>query len=80
VELDISPDGALLKTEETIPVSSVPKPVMSAFDAKYAKAKPQRAEKQTSADGTVTYELAFQTSGKRREATFTDAGKFVEEE
>jgi hypothetical protein len=81
LELDVSPEGAILLTEEVVATGSVPKAVMAAFDAKYAKKKVDRAEKQTHADGTVTYEVAFKDArGKKHEATFKEDGAFVEEE
>jgi hypothetical protein len=81
LELDISPEGSVLLTEEVVATGSVPKGVMSAFGAKYPKMKADRAEKQTTADGTVTYEIAFKDAkGKKHEATFKEDGTFVEEE
>jgi hypothetical protein len=80
VEVDVSPDGKILETEEKIDVAKVPAPVVKAFAAKYPKAKAERAEKQTSSKGAVTYELAFTSESGRKEATFTEGGKFVEEE
>ena len=79
-EVDVSPDGKILQVEEKIPVSKVPAAVMKAFAAKYPKAKVDAAEKQTPAKGAVSYELAFATDSGRKEATFTEDGKFVEEE
>ncbi|MDB4966154.1 MAG: hypothetical protein JWN44_1843 [Myxococcales bacterium] len=80
LELDLTPDGVVLLTEEAVPVESLPKGVMSGFAAKYPKAKAERAEKQTKADGAVSYEVAFHDNGKKHEATFAEDGKFVEEE
>jgi hypothetical protein len=74
-EVDVSPDGTILQLEEKIDVEKLPDAVKKAFAAKYPKAKAERAEKQT-AGKTVSYEVAF---GKT-EATFTEDGKFVEEE
>src|SRR4051812_46504332 len=65
LELDLSPAGAILQTEEVVAVDQVPAAVMKAFAAKYPKAKPTRAEKQTPATGKPSYELAFQVDGKR---------------
>ena len=79
-EVDVTPDGKILQVEEKIAVDKVPAAVMKAFAAKYPKAKVDAAEKQTPAQGGVTYELAFATDSGRKEATFTEAGKFVEEE
>ena len=61
-------------------MKSVPPEVMNAFQGKYAGATPTRAEKQTAADGKVSYELAFSAGGKKKEVTFTSEGGFVEEE
>jgi hypothetical protein len=80
VEVDVSTDGKILQVEESIAVDKVPSVVMKAFAAKYPKAKVEAAEKQTSSSGAVSYELAFKVDAKRREATFTETGKFVEEE
>lgn len=80
VEVDVSPAGAILQTEEVVALDQVPAAVMKAFAAKYPKAKATRAEKQTPAAGKPSYELAFQADGKRKEATFGEDGAFVEEE
>src|SRR5260370_26579681 len=81
LELDISPEGAVLLTEEPAALDSVPKAVTAAFAARYPKMKATRAAKQTRPDGTITYELAWRDAkGKRHEATFKDDGAFVEEE
>jgi hypothetical protein len=81
LELDVSPEGSVLLTEQEIAPGSVPKAVLAAFDAKYPKTKAAKAEKQTKADGTITYELAFKDAkGKKHEATFKEDGTFVEEE
>jgi hypothetical protein len=80
IEVDVSPEGRILLTEERIALGEVPPAVMRALTAKYAAARPSRAERQTAADGKVTYELGWESSGKRKEATFTADGAFVEEE
>ena len=80
VEVDVSPAGAILQTEEVVPLDQVPAAVTKAFAAKYPKAKPTRAEKQTPATGKPSYELAFLADGKKKEATFGEDGRFVEEE
>jgi len=80
LELDVSPDGAILLTEEKIELAAVPAVVTSAFSARYPKATATLAEKQTAADGKVTYELAFKSGGKTKETTFDSAGGFVSEE
>ncbi len=79
-EVDVSPDGRILQIEERIAIDKVPVVVMKAFAAKYPKAKADTAEKQTPSSGPVSYELGFSVDASRREATFTETGKFVEEE
>jgi opacity protein-like surface antigen len=80
IELDVSPDGTILMTEQSVAVGDVPPAVMTAFAAKYGATAPARAEMQTSAEGKVTYELAFAAGAKKKEATFASDGSFVEEE
>jgi hypothetical protein len=80
IEIDVDPEGAILQTEEYIAVSDLPPAVMAAFVSKYKGATPSRAEKQTAADGTISYELAFTSGGKKRESTFKADGNLVEEE
>jgi hypothetical protein len=76
LELDLAPDGTILATEEKVAVAALPEAVKKAFAARYPKAKAERAEKETTAGGKVSYEIAF---GKT-EATFAADGTFVEEE
>jgi len=78
-EVDIAPDGTILQVEEIIPLDKVPAVVMKAFAARYPKGKATRAEKQT-ADKAVTYEIAFDLGSARKEATFDESGKFIDEE
>jgi hypothetical protein len=80
VEVDVAPDGRILLIEEPIALDQVPAAVMKAFAARYPKAKATSAEKQSPTGAAPNYELAFAIDGKRREATFTTAGAFVEEE
>ena len=81
LELDVSPDGKILQTEEPIDLTAVPDAVLTAFTKRYPKAKPTGAERQVQADGTTSFELHFVgDKGKPRAATFSQHGKFVEEE
>ncbi len=80
LEVDVSPTGDVLQTEQVVPVDQVPAAVTKAFAAKYPAAKIARAEKQTRGAKAVFFELAFQTAGKKSEATFANDGHFVEEE
>lgn len=79
-EVDVAPDGKILVVEEPIPMNQVPAAVMKAFAAKYPKAKATRAEKETETGGKPKYELGFEASGTKKEATFAEDGTFVEEE
>ena len=78
LEIDVSPEGSIKLVEGSVVLDSVPKAVISAFKAKYPKAQIKASEKQTKAEGTVTYELAFKDQGKKHEATFKEDGTFVE--
>lgn len=80
VELDISAKGEIEMIEEVIAISAIPAPVTKAFAAKYGKIELLRAEKQTKADKSVTFEIAFKTAKGMKEATFKADGTFVEEE
>jgi hypothetical protein len=79
VEVDVGLDGKILQTEEKIAIDKVPAGVMKAFAAKYPKAKASGAEKQ-SAEKSTSYEIAFTVDGAKKEATFAEDGKFIEEE
>jgi len=80
IELDVSPDGTIVLTEQPIAVSEVPSEVMNAFATKYGAAKAIGAEMQTDQDGKITYEIEFKADTKKKEATFGSDGTFVEEE
>ena len=80
VEVDVAPDGKILQIEEKIAIDKVPAAVMKAFAARYPKAKVEAAEKQTPSQGAPSYELAFSTDHARKEATFAEDGKLIEEE
>lgn len=80
VELDVTAKGEIQQVEEVVPVSSIPAPVSKAFAARYPKATMLRAEKQTKADKSVTFEVAFKVGAAMKEATFQHDGTFVEEE
>lgn len=79
-EVDVSPDGKILQVEEKVALDKVPAAVMKAFAAKYPKAKPTEAEKQTPSDGKPVYELGFMVDKTKHEASFGEDGKFIEEE
>ena len=80
VELDVNAKGEIEQIEEIVPVSSVPAAVTKAFSARYPKSSLMRAEKQTKADKSISYEVAFKVGTAMKEATFKADGTFVEEE
>lgn len=80
IEVDVTPDGKILQTEEKVSLEAVPKAVMDGFTAKYKDAKATGAEKQTKADGSIQYELKFGAGKQKKEVTFSESGKFLEEE
>src|SRR5579862_872814 len=49
LELDVSPDGKILQTEEKIDLEEIPDAVLTAFAKRYPKAKPTSAERQVQA-------------------------------
>jgi Putative beta-lactamase-inhibitor-like, PepSY-like len=79
LEVDLAPDGTILQIEEAIALDKLPAAVTKAFAARYPKGKATGAEKQT-AGKVVTYEIKFDLGAARKEATFDESGKFVEEE
>ncbi len=80
LELDVSPEGQILLTEEPVAVNTLPPAVLQGLKAKHPDAKPERAVRQTGADGKVTYEIAFHVGKEKKEDTFDANGAFVEEE
>ncbi|HXA18206.1 MAG TPA: PepSY-like domain-containing protein [Thermoanaerobaculia bacterium] len=80
LEVDVAPDGKILQTEEKVDLKTVPKAVMDGFTAKYKGVKATGAEKQIKADGSTQYELRFGAGKQRKEVTFSESGKFLEEE
>ena len=80
LELDVSPDGAILKTEQQVAFETLPSAVAAAFKGRYPEAKVSATEKQSGADGKIVYEIAFATGKKVREASFAEDGTFIEVE
>ena len=86
IEIDVEEDGKIVQTEVVVALDAVPQAVLKAFAARYPNATAKKAEKETKANGEISYEITFehgqgQGQGKKRgEATFTAEGVFVEEE
>ena len=80
LELGIRPDGAILFTEERIATSAVPAAVLQSLHARYADATVKEAERVTAANGQISFEVEFNSGGREKSMTVTEAGAFVEEE
>jgi len=80
LEIDVTPDGKVLKTEEKIAVSEAPAAVAAGLRAKYRDAKIEGVERQELADGSVQFEVKFRAGKTVKEATFDALGKLLEEE
>lgn len=80
IDLDINPAGDILQTEESVALETVPAAVLKSLAAEYQGAKPVSAVRLSRADGKILYEIAFETGGAKKEATFSAAGKAVDEE
>lgn len=80
VEVDVAPDGAIKQIEQRIAIDQVPAAVLKAFAAKYPKVEATRAQRQQHADKSVCFELGFTTEQTKHEATFSEAGAFLEAE
>jgi hypothetical protein len=80
MELDVTPGGAIILTEQDVAVSDVPPVIMATFAAKFGAVKPTRATMQTASHGKITYELAFVDGIRKKEATFALDGAFIEAE
>ena len=74
IEVELSTDGVITQTEQV--VTAMPDPVAKAFAAKYPGEQVSRIERITHPGKGDTFEVKFGA----KEATFTDAGEFVEEE
>lgn len=75
-EVELSPDGTILQTEEVISVVALPGTVATAFATRYPGQRPTRVEKIGIPNQPPRYEIAFGT----KEATFSEAGELIEEE
>ena len=80
LEIDVTPDGKVLKTEEKIAVAEVPAAALRGLFAKYKDAKVEAAERQVLADGSVQFEVRFRAGKAAKEATLDAQGKLLEEE
>jgi hypothetical protein len=74
LEMDVSPDGNILATEEAVAVKAIPPAVLKALLAKFLDATITDADRVTYDDGEILYELTFAAAGERHEMTVTEAG------
>jgi hypothetical protein len=80
-EVELSTKGDIREIEEVVALTTVPAAVTKAFAARYPKLAATRAEKNTAADKSVTFELAAEVAkDNKTEASFKDDGTFLEEE
>lgn len=68
-----TPQGNLVETVVTIPVTSLPAGVAAYLNKNYPGAKIKEAGKVTNADGRITYEAEV----NRKDLVFDESGKFV---
>ncbi len=66
-------------SEEEIPQSQVPQPVIAAFQKKYPGATDMEWEKEKE-NGKIIYEVEMKINGKEIEAEFDEDGTFLKEE
>ena len=78
LEMELSPDGAVPVTEERIAVGEIPAAVMNALRAAHTDAELTGAERHTSGDGKVSFELQFKSAGREHEMTVSAAGAVLE--
>jgi hypothetical protein len=74
LEMDVSPDGKILATEEAVAVKSIPPAVLKALLATFLDATITDADRVTYDDGEILYELTFISAGENHEMTVTEAG------
>ncbi|MGC8759507.1 MAG: PepSY-like domain-containing protein [Bryobacteraceae bacterium] len=74
-DITFRPDGALVSTEETIPMSEVPAAVSAALRREFPGAEVTRAEKITEG-GAVSYEFQLKGANKR-EVKYSSDGRLI---
>jgi uncharacterized membrane protein YkoI len=74
IEMDVSPEGNILVTEEAVAVKAIPRAVLRALLANFEDATITDADRLTYDDGEILYELTFAAAGERHEMTVTEAG------
>ena len=77
-QIELAEDGTLVSLGETIKVSALPGPVVSAVRVQYPKAYIAKAEKVTK-DGAVQYEVVLQGGSTEGEVLLTAVGKLIKE-
>jgi uncharacterized membrane protein YkoI len=74
IEMDVSPGGKILVTEEAVAVKTIPPAVLKALLAEFVDATITDADRLTYDDGEILYELTFAADGERHDMTVTEAG------
>ena len=80
LEIELNPDGTILVTEERIALGEVPVAVVNALHTAHADAKVSHAERLTSGDGEISYELTYKSGGHEHEMTVSPAGDVLEQD
>ncbi len=85
IDIDVTPEGAIVEMEKEIDVASLPKAVSGALDAKYRGATLLKAEEIIKVNGgketLQNYEVLLQTAEKKRyEVVLSAEGKIEKEE
>ena len=74
--VQFTPTGEFIEIEKAIPVSTLPKPIVSYVQTHYKGAKITEAGKVTDAKGRLSYEVEV----NKKDIIFDEQGNFVKEE
>jgi hypothetical protein len=80
VDLIMTPDGAILVTEEAMAADSVPAVIVTAFESEHPNTKMSSAARQTDSTGAVVFEIAYLDQGNPVDAYYDRNGKKVKED
>ena len=79
IDVSVTSEGKIVQVEKEMAFDDLPKPVATAFNAKYAKVKIKRIEELSKEDKIISYELLIESAEKTLEAYFDPQGKFLQE-
>jgi uncharacterized membrane protein YkoI len=78
LEVEISPDGAIVETEEIVSADALPAAVLKTVQKEHPGGKVGKVERITAADGAVSYEVVVTSGGRSQELTLSAAGVIEE--